>query len=32
MNISKLITSLGIRSTLKGYRYLKYGLELCMQN
>lgn len=32
MNISKLIRSLGIRSTLKGYRYLKYGLELCMRD
>lgn len=32
MNITVLMSSLGIRSTLKGFHYVRYGLELCMEN
>ncbi|MCI9197889.1 MAG: hypothetical protein HFH56_11895 [Lachnospiraceae bacterium] len=32
MDIRPLLLSLGIRTTLKGFHYLRYGLELCMQN
>lgn len=32
MNITSLMLSLGIHSTLKGFHYLKYGLGLCMEN
>lgn len=32
MDTTSLIVSLGIRSTLKGFRYVKYGLELCMED
>lgn len=30
--ITKVLLSLGVRRTLKGFRYLKYGIELCMDN
>ena len=32
MNITTLMSSLGIRSTLKGFHYVRFGLELCMEN
>ena len=32
MNTRSLLSSLGIRTTLKGFRYLQYALELCMQD
>lgn len=32
MNITSFMSSLGIRSTLKGFYYVKYGLELCMED
>lgn len=32
MKLSKLLLSLGIHGTLKGFRYIKYGLNLCLEN
>jgi len=31
-NIEHLIRSLGIGATYHGYYYLKYGIELCLEN
>ena len=32
MNARSLLLSLGIRTTLKGFHYLQYALELCIQD
>ncbi len=32
MKSRSLLLSLGIHTTLKGFRYLQYALELCMQD
>lgn len=31
-SITKLLLQLGIRSTYYGFRYLRYALELCLQD
>lgn len=31
-HITKLLTSVGVRRTLKGFRYIKYGLMLCVKD
>lgn len=32
MKARSLLLSLGMRTTLKGFHYLRYALELCMEN
>lgn len=31
-DITIVLTSLGVSRTIKGFRYLEYGLELCLDN